>query len=115
MFLQQASYTPSFGGLGLTEEALNGRRPRLDGKVAIVTGVGSSGSGVGTGKAISILLAGEGGMVLSLDVDQARAEETLATIRAALEAMTITSRSNPLLVASRNPVSASNDERGAWH
>ena len=57
------------------------RRPRLEGKVAIVTGAGSSGPGVGTGKATSILFAREGCKVLLLDVDRARAEETLATIR----------------------------------
>ena len=43
------------------------RRPRLEGKVAIVTGAGSGGPGVGTGKAISILLAKEGGRVLLVD------------------------------------------------
>ena len=57
------------------------RRPRLEGKVGIVTGAGSSGPGVGTGKAISILFAREGCKVLLLDAEQARAEETLATIR----------------------------------
>ena len=35
-------------------------RLRLSGKVAIVTGAGSSGPGFGTGKATSILLAREG-------------------------------------------------------
>ena len=37
---------------------------RLDGKVSIVTGAGSSGPGVGTGKATSILFAREGAKVL---------------------------------------------------
>ena len=40
------------------------RRLRLSGKVAIVTGAGSSGSGVGTGKATSTLFAREGARVL---------------------------------------------------
>jgi len=43
------------------------RRPRLAGKVAIVTGAGSSGPGEGTGKATSILLAREGANVLPVD------------------------------------------------
>lgn len=57
------------------------RRPRLAGKVAIVTGAGSSGPGVGTGKATSILLAREGARVLLVDQVAQRAEETLTTIR----------------------------------
>ena len=58
------------------------RPPRLDVKVAIVTGAGSSGPGVGTGEAIAVLFAREGCQVLLADVVTARAEETLATIRA---------------------------------
>ena len=57
------------------------RRPRLEGKVAVVTGAGSSGPGVGTGKAISVLFAREGCKVLLVDADEGRAEETLDTIR----------------------------------
>ena len=57
------------------------RQGRLSGKVAIVTGAGSRGPGVGTGKATSILFAREGAKVLLVDQDSARAEETLATIR----------------------------------
>ena len=58
-----------------------GRQPRLEGRVAIVTGAGSSGPGVGTGKAMSILFAREGAKVLLVDLVAAHAEETLATIR----------------------------------
>ena len=57
------------------------RRLRLEGKVAIVTGAGSSGPGFGTGKATSILFAQEGAKVLLVDRDVRAAEETLATIR----------------------------------
>jgi NAD(P)-dependent dehydrogenase (short-subunit alcohol dehydrogenase family) len=57
------------------------RRPRLEGKVAIVTGAGSSGPGVGTGKAASILFAREGAKVVLVDQVGDRAEETMATIR----------------------------------
>lgn len=55
--------------------------PRLLGKVAVVTGAGSSGAGIGTGKAISILLAREGAKVVLVDRERARAEETLAIIQ----------------------------------
>ena len=56
-------------------------RLRLEGKVAVVTGAGSSGPGVGTGKAISILFTREGARVLLVDRVGGRAEETLAAIR----------------------------------
>ncbi len=42
-------------------------RLRLAGKVAIVTGAGSSGPGVGTGKATATLFAREGAKVLLVD------------------------------------------------
>jgi NAD(P)-dependent dehydrogenase (short-subunit alcohol dehydrogenase family) len=54
---------------------------RLDGKVAVVTGAGSRGSGVGNGKATAILFAREGARVLCVDVEKERAEETAALIR----------------------------------
>jgi NAD(P)-dependent dehydrogenase (short-subunit alcohol dehydrogenase family) len=56
-------------------------RLRLEGKVAIITGAGSSGPGTGTGKATSILFAREGAKVLLVDRNAQAAEETLATIR----------------------------------
>ena len=56
------------------------RSPRLEGKVAIVTGAGSSGEGVGNGKAAAVVFAREGAMVLLVDMTIARAEETLALI-----------------------------------
>ena len=55
-------------------------KSRLDGKVAIVTGAGSSGPGFGTGKATSILFAREGAKVVLVDRQVERAEETLAAI-----------------------------------
>jgi NAD(P)-dependent dehydrogenase (short-subunit alcohol dehydrogenase family) len=57
------------------------RSGRLEGKVAIVTGAGSSGPGVGNGKAAAVLFAREGAKVLLVDNVQARAAETLAIIR----------------------------------
>lgn len=49
---------------------------RLKGKVALVTGCGSSGPGWGNGKAISVLFAREGARVFGCDVSLAAAEET---------------------------------------
>ena len=57
------------------------RPPRLEGKVAIVTGAGSSGEGVGNGKAASILFAREGAKVLLVDFQEDRARETLQMIQ----------------------------------
>jgi NAD(P)-dependent dehydrogenase (short-subunit alcohol dehydrogenase family) len=53
---------------------------RLRGKVAIVTGAGSSGPGVGNGKAAAILFAREGASVLCVDLYEDRALETVAII-----------------------------------
>ena len=53
---------------------------RVDGKVALVTGAGSSGPGVGTGKAISVVLGREGASVLLVDKFPEHAEETLALV-----------------------------------
>jgi NAD(P)-dependent dehydrogenase (short-subunit alcohol dehydrogenase family) len=53
------------------------RAGRVEGKVAIVTGAGSTpGPGVGTGKATAVLLAREGARVLLVDLHAERAEET---------------------------------------
>ena len=56
---------------------------RLQGKVAIVTGAGATGSGdfVGIGQAISILFAQQGASVLLVDRDERNAGATLAMIR----------------------------------
>ena len=56
---------------------------RLEGKVAIVTGAGATGSGefVGIGQAISLLFARQGAKVLLVDRDEKNAEVTLAQIR----------------------------------
>ena len=56
---------------------------RLAGKVALVTGAGSQGAGVGTGKAIACVFAREGARVCLLDREPARAAETLRMIEAA--------------------------------
>ena len=54
---------------------------RLQGWRVIVTGAGTLGDGVGTGKAISALFAAEGAKVALLDIDAARAETTLALVQ----------------------------------
>ena len=57
------------------------RPGRVEGKVAIVTGAGSSpGPGVGTGKATAVVLAREGASVLLVDMYPERADETLTMI-----------------------------------
>jgi NAD(P)-dependent dehydrogenase (short-subunit alcohol dehydrogenase family) len=55
---------------------------RLADKVAIVTGAGSRGPGVGNGKAVAILFAREGARVLCVDQAKERALETVELIRA---------------------------------
>ena len=57
------------------------RKGRLEGKVAIVTGAGSSGPGVGNGKAAAVLFAREGAQVLLVDLVKERAEETRSMIQ----------------------------------
>ncbi len=54
---------------------------RLRGKVAIVTGAGSRGPGVGNGKAAATLFAREGARVLCVDLVKERADETATLIR----------------------------------
>jgi NAD(P)-dependent dehydrogenase (short-subunit alcohol dehydrogenase family) len=57
------------------------REGRVEGKVAIVTGAGSTpGPGIGTGKAAAVVLAREGASVVLVDLFPERAEQTLAMI-----------------------------------
>ena len=53
---------------------------RLKDKVAVVTGAGSSGPGVGNGKAAAILFSREGASVLCVDIVEERAQETVNII-----------------------------------
>jgi NAD(P)-dependent dehydrogenase (short-subunit alcohol dehydrogenase family) len=55
---------------------------RLKDKIAIVTGAGSRGPGIGNGKATAILFAREGAKVLCVDAELSRAQETVAQIEA---------------------------------
>jgi len=53
---------------------------RLEDKVAFITGIGSSGPGWGTGKAIAATFAAEGASVFGLDKSEQAAAETKAII-----------------------------------
>lgn len=53
----------------------------LEGKVAIVTGAGSEGDGIGIGRAIAVVLALEGARVCLVDLDIGRAEVTAQLIQ----------------------------------
>jgi NAD(P)-dependent dehydrogenase (short-subunit alcohol dehydrogenase family) len=55
---------------------------RFKGKVALVTGCGCAGPGLGNGRAISILLAREGAQLFGCDISLAAAEQTQSMIRA---------------------------------
>jgi NAD(P)-dependent dehydrogenase (short-subunit alcohol dehydrogenase family) len=53
---------------------------RLAGRTVVVTGAGSSGAGIGNGRASAILMARHGARVALLDQNRAAADETLAAI-----------------------------------
>jgi NAD(P)-dependent dehydrogenase (short-subunit alcohol dehydrogenase family) len=61
---------------------MNAETLSLEGKVAIVTGAGSRGDGIGNGRATAILLARRGARVLLLDVEQDWMAATAAAIAA---------------------------------
>ena len=56
------------------------RRPRLEGKVAIVTGAGSRGDVIGNGQATAILFALEGAKVLLVDSNADHVQRTVDAI-----------------------------------
>ncbi|WP_441277476.1 SDR family NAD(P)-dependent oxidoreductase [Tardiphaga sp. 172_B4_N1_3] len=56
------------------------RDGRLKGKVAIITGAGSRGDGIGNGRAAAVLLARHGARVALVDTDVDAAEETARLI-----------------------------------
>ncbi len=56
-------------------------KPRLEGKIAIVTGAGSRAEGIGNGRAAAILFAREGAKVLLVDFSREAAEGTLEMIK----------------------------------
>src|SRR5262249_26389636 len=64
------------------EQAVHEERMSLEGRVAIVTGAGTVGPGVGVGKATSLVLARQGINLVLLDVDRDRVAETEALVKA---------------------------------
>ena len=54
---------------------------RLQDRVAIVTGAGSSGPGWGNGKAVAVTFAREGAKIFAIDINEAAAAETTDIIR----------------------------------
>lgn len=54
---------------------------RLEGKVALITGCGSSGPGWGNGKAMAVLFAREGAKVYGCDINLSAAQETQAIVQ----------------------------------
>lgn len=57
--------------------------PRMAGKVALVSGAGSSGPGIGNGRAAAIVLGLHGAAVGVADVDSEAAQETVDLVRGA--------------------------------
>jgi len=54
---------------------------RLHDKIAIVTGAGTSGEGMGNGKAAALLIAREGAAIVAVDLNLAAAEKTAGEVR----------------------------------
>jgi NAD(P)-dependent dehydrogenase (short-subunit alcohol dehydrogenase family) len=54
---------------------------RLQDRIAVVVGAGSSGPGWGNGKATAVLFSREGARVVAIDINAAAAEETASIIR----------------------------------
>ncbi|MGA7870624.1 MAG: SDR family NAD(P)-dependent oxidoreductase, partial [Candidatus Binatus sp.] len=55
---------------------------RLKDRVSIVTGAGTSGDGMGNGKAAAMLFAREGASIVAVDQNLAAAQETVRAIEA---------------------------------
>ena len=54
---------------------------RLEGKVVLVTGCGSSGPGWGNGKAMAVLFAREGAKIYGCDINLEAARETESIVQ----------------------------------
>ncbi|EXJ91354.1 hypothetical protein A1O1_04466 [Capronia coronata CBS 617.96] len=67
----------------------------LAGKVAIVTGAGAAGDGIGNGRACAILLAEDGCAVVCVDRDLKLAQRTVEMIEAERETTTTTTSTTP--------------------
>src|SRR5271170_5707271 len=69
-------------GIFIMEPEITRPTHSLAGKVAIVTGAGSAGDGIGNGRATAILLAADGCNVVCVDRDIALANRTVEMIKA---------------------------------
>lgn len=83
MSSQERSESTTPAGGPWTSGALSSPVPDLKGRVAIVTGAGSRGPGIGNGRAAAILLARAGAAVAVVDREAESAEQTLALVEAA--------------------------------
>src|ERR687894_2220188 len=72
---------PRRGSGELDRSAEGALMKRVEGKVALVFGAGSSGEGWGNGKAAAVTYAREGAAVVAVDRSGDAAEETAAIIR----------------------------------
>jgi NAD(P)-dependent dehydrogenase (short-subunit alcohol dehydrogenase family) len=86
-------------------------RPRRDliGKVAIVTGAGTKGDGIGNGRATSILLAEDGALVICVDMDLALAEMTVAMMSQNVDPIKVTVPPQPFAMALQADVTKEED------
>ncbi len=94
---------------------MSNRKPRLQGKVAIVTGAGARADVMGNGKAVSILFAREGARVLLVDNVEERVAPTLEAIRAEGGEASIFIADVTDEVQCRNLVQTALDRYGALH
>lgn len=67
---------------GLAPTGRSGAARRLEQRVALVVGAGSTGDGIGNGRAIAIELARQGALVAAVDLSAESAGRTAAMIRA---------------------------------
>ncbi|KAK4206904.1 2-(S)-hydroxypropyl-CoM dehydrogenase [Rhypophila decipiens] len=80
----------------MSEIPLTAPSRSLDGRVAIVTGAGCAGDGIGNGRAISMLLAQDGCNVLCLDMNLEWATKTAEMINSALSTINVQGTAIPV-------------------
>jgi NAD(P)-dependent dehydrogenase (short-subunit alcohol dehydrogenase family) len=88
---------------------------RVEGKVAIVNGAGSSGPGWGNGKAAAVLYAREGARVVCVDLRREAAEETVEIIRGEGGAAVAVAGDSAEAATARDAVAAALERFGGLH
>jgi NAD(P)-dependent dehydrogenase (short-subunit alcohol dehydrogenase family) len=88
---------------------------RVEGKVAIVNGAGSSGPGWGNGKAAAVLYAREGAKVVCVDLRRDAAEETAEIIRSEGGAAVAVAGDSAEAATARDAVAAAAGRFGGLH